>query len=143
MTGATEPTVSSGIKVQVLQQRTLRVSLTRPLTEPVDFHYRLSNGLADTEGTVTVVQDADWLRDAVTLLTDVHEGRREERWHVTDAPADYVDKQLRAIVGLDFVVERAEGKAKLSQNRSDADRLGVVEALGDHPVAAAMRRTMS
>ncbi|WP_426624120.1 Ig-like domain-containing protein [Leifsonia sp. McL0607] len=56
VTGVTDPPTSSGIKVQVLQQRTLRVSLTRPLTEPVDFHYRLSNGLADTEGTVTVVQ---------------------------------------------------------------------------------------
>ncbi|KQR55019.1 fibronectin-like protein [Leifsonia sp. Leaf336] len=56
VTGVTDPALSTGIKVQVLQQRTLRVSLTRPLTEPVDFHYRLSNGLADTEGTVTVVQ---------------------------------------------------------------------------------------
>ncbi|MEN2737645.1 Ig-like domain-containing protein [Microbacterium sp. X-17] len=56
VTGVTDPAPSTGVKVQVLQQRTLRVSLTRPLTAPVDFHYRLSNGLADTEGTVTVVQ---------------------------------------------------------------------------------------
>lgn len=56
VTGITAPPPSTGIKVQVLQQRTLRVSLTRPLAEPVDFHYRLSNGLADTVGTVTVVQ---------------------------------------------------------------------------------------
>ncbi|WP_233265426.1 Ig-like domain-containing protein [Leifsonia sp. AG29] len=56
VTGATEPDAASGIKVQILQQRTLRVTLTRPLEGPVDFHYRLSNGLADTVGTVTVVQ---------------------------------------------------------------------------------------
>lgn len=56
VTGVTDPAVATGVKVQILQQRTLRVSLTRPLAEPVDFHYRLSNGLADTEGTVTVVQ---------------------------------------------------------------------------------------
>ncbi|MGN6428320.1 MAG: Ig-like domain-containing protein [Leifsonia sp.] len=56
VTGVTDPGPGTGVRVQVLQQRTLRVTLTRPLTEPVDFHYRLSNGLADTEGTVTVIQ---------------------------------------------------------------------------------------
>lgn len=56
VTGATEPDASTGVRVQVLQQRTLRVTLSRPLEGPVDFHYRLSNGLADTVGTVTVVQ---------------------------------------------------------------------------------------
>ena len=48
------------------------------------------------------------------------------RGRSTDAPATYVDKQLRAIVGLEFTIERVEGKAKLSQNRSEADRAGVV-----------------
>jgi hypothetical protein len=56
VTGATEPDASTGVHVQVLQQRTLRVTLGRPLTGTVDFHYRLSNGLAETTGTVTVVQ---------------------------------------------------------------------------------------
>jgi len=56
VTGVTEPDAATGVRVQVLQQRTLRVTLSRPLEGPVDFHYRLSNGLADTIGTVTVVQ---------------------------------------------------------------------------------------
>nr|WP_246313069.1 Ig-like domain-containing protein [Leifsonia shinshuensis] len=56
VTGVTDPALSTGVKVQTLQQRTLRVTLTRPLAAPIDFHYRLSNGLADTEGTVTVIQ---------------------------------------------------------------------------------------
>ncbi len=56
VTGVTDPGASTGVRVQVLQQRTLRVTLSRPLAGPVDFHYRLSNGLADTVGTVTVVQ---------------------------------------------------------------------------------------
>jgi len=93
-------------------------------------------------GTVTVTEDAAWLRDAVTLLTDAHEQPRDEPWHVTDAPADYVDKQLHAIVGIDFVVEKAEGKAKLSQNRSEYDQRGVIAGLGDHPVAEAMERQL-
>ncbi|MEO7016259.1 MAG: Ig-like domain-containing protein [Leifsonia sp.] len=56
ITGVTPPPVSSGIRVEILAQSTLRVTLGRPLAGPVDFHYRLSNGLADAEGTVTVVQ---------------------------------------------------------------------------------------
>ncbi|MDN4615181.1 Ig-like domain-containing protein [Leifsonia sp. F6_8S_P_1B] len=56
VTGVTPPDASSGVSVQALQQRTLRVTLGRPLAGPVDFHYRLSNGLADTIGTVTIVQ---------------------------------------------------------------------------------------
>jgi transcriptional regulator len=73
--------------------------------------------------------DPEWLREAVTLLTDLHEGRRAEPWAVTDAPAAYVDQQLRAIVGLELEVERVEAKAKLSQNRSAEDRAGVVAGL--------------
>lgn len=80
-------------------------------------------------GTVTVHDDPDWVRRAVTELTDRHEGRLTEPWTVTDAPPKYVEGQLRAIVGLKLCVEKVEAKAKLSQNRSDADRAGVVAGL--------------
>jgi transcriptional regulator len=80
-------------------------------------------------GAVTVHDDPEWVRDAVTTLTDRHEGLRAEPWAVGDAPETYVDKQLKAIVGLEMTVERVEAKAKLSQNRSDADRAGSVDGL--------------
>ena len=80
-------------------------------------------------GTVTVHHDDDWLRRAVTELTDLHETGRDEPWQVTDAPEAYVTGQLRGIVGIELAVTRVEGKAKLSQNRSDADRDGVVAGL--------------
>jgi len=80
-------------------------------------------------GRLRRVEDPAWLREAVTMLTDQHEAARAERWAVTDAPATYVDKQLRAIVGLELAIERVEGKAKLSQNRSEEDRSGVIEGL--------------
>ena len=84
-------------------------------------------------GRLTVEHDADWLRDAVTWLTELHEGRRgtqgHEAWSVEDPPAKYVDGQLRAIVGIQLAIERVEAKEKLSQNRSDADRAGVVAGL--------------
>src|SRR3954454_16340099 len=82
-------------------------------------------------GRLRRVEDPEWLRDAVTMLTDRHESTRAEPWAVTDAPATYVDKQLRAIVGLELAIERVEGKAKLSQNRSEEDRAGVVAGLRD------------
>ncbi|HEY8282229.1 MAG TPA: Ig-like domain-containing protein, partial [Leifsonia sp.] len=56
VTAVTPPPAAAGVTVQILAQRTLRVTLGRPLDGPVDFHYRLSNGLAETTGTVTIVQ---------------------------------------------------------------------------------------
>jgi transcriptional regulator len=58
-----------------------------------------------------------------------HESHREHPWTVTDAPSPFVEGQLRGIVGIELTVERVEAKAKLSQNRSDADRAGVVAGL--------------
>lgn len=82
-------------------------------------------------GTITVHDDPAWVRDAVTQLTDRHEQRRAEPWEVTDAPETYVDKNLKAIVGLEMTVTKVEAKAKLSQNRSEADQAGVVAGLAD------------
>ena len=83
-------------------------------------------------GSVTVHDDPDWVLDVVTRLTERHESTRERPWAVTDAPLAYVRGQLRAIVGVELDLEHAHGiagKAKLSQNRSDADRRGVVAGL--------------
>ncbi|MBS2937708.1 FMN-binding negative transcriptional regulator [Nocardioides sp. J2M5] len=80
-------------------------------------------------GLVAVHDDPEWVRAMVTRLTDRHEGDRAEPWAVTDAPADYVGKNLRPIVGVELVVESVEAKAKLSQNRSDEDRAGVARGL--------------
>lgn len=97
-------------------------------------------------GRVTVHDDPEWCRAAVTLLTELQEGSRAEPWAVTDAPATYVDKQLRAIVGLELQVEDVQAKAKLSQNRSAEDRAGVVAGLREtgggreRAVAEAMSR---
>lgn len=80
-------------------------------------------------GEVVVHDDATWVRDLVTRLTDRHEASREEPWAVTDAPADYLEKNLRPIVGVEVVVSSVEAKAKLSQNRSVEDRAGVAAGL--------------
>lgn len=81
-------------------------------------------------GTATVFDDADRLRSVVEELTDLHERDRDEPWAVGDAPERFVTGQLRGIVGVEITVEDVQAKAKLSQNRSLADRRGVVAGLG-------------
>ncbi len=65
----------------------------------------------------------------MTRLTNLHEQNRDHPWSVDDAPEGYVENLLRAIVGIEFTIEKVEAKAKLSQNRSADDRSGVVEGL--------------
>ena len=84
-------------------------------------------------GTIGFHTDPEWLRAFVTRLTRLHEGGREHPWAVTDAPPDYIDGQLRAIVGVELTITAIEAKQKLSQNRSDLDRAGVVTGLRDQP----------
>jgi transcriptional regulator len=86
-------------------------------------------------GRVTVRRTPEWLKEAVTSLTDHHEGRREEPWSVTDAPESYVAQQLKAVVGIEFSVTAVEAKAKRSQNRSAEDRAGVIAGLLAEPGA--------
>jgi transcriptional regulator len=80
-------------------------------------------------GAVAFRRDAEWLRDLVTRLTRRHESGRDRPWAVTDAPPEYVDGQLRAIVGVEITISSVEAKQKLSQNRSELDRAGVVAGL--------------
>lgn len=80
-------------------------------------------------GRLSVHHDSEWLLEAVSALTDLHERDREQPWSVAEAPDRFVAKQLKAIVGVQLQIERVEGKAKLSQNRSEADAAGVVEGL--------------
>ena len=79
----------------------------------------------------------------VRHLTDRHESAEAHPWAVDDAPDRFIAGQLRAIVGVEVIISRIEAKAKLSQNRSDADVAGVVAGLtarGDRSGAAAVER---
>lgn len=81
-------------------------------------------------GPVEFFDDADRLLEVVTRLTNLHEGARDApRWAVSDAPPDFIQSQLRGIVGLRMPVIRLEGKRKMSQNRNAADRAGVAAGL--------------
>ncbi|WP_047465164.1 FMN-binding negative transcriptional regulator [Rhizobium rhizogenes] len=82
-------------------------------------------------GPVEFFEDADRLLEVVSRLTNLYERPRAEPWAVTDAPEPFIKAQLRGIVGLRMPIGRIEGKRKMSQNRSAADRAGVAEGLGE------------
>ncbi|EJM24066.1 transcriptional regulator [Pseudomonas sp. GM21] len=84
-------------------------------------------------GTADVFTDAERLLNLVSALTDRHEAGRAQPWKVADAPADYIDGMLKAIVGFALPIQRLEGKRKLSQNRSAEDIAGVREGLAASP----------
>jgi transcriptional regulator len=85
--------------------------------------------MVQARGRLRAVDDKEWLRAFVTRLTDHHEGRRPAPWAVTDAPPDFIDATLGAIVGIEIALSSLVGKWKVSQNRAAADRAGVVEGL--------------
>jgi transcriptional regulator len=97
-------------------------------------------------GSAEVIHEAAPLLQIVSRLTDRHEQGRSAPWKVADAPADYIESMLRAIVGIRLPIARLQGARKLSQNRSAEDIAGVREGLGaspdylDNQVAAHMRQ---
>jgi transcriptional regulator len=80
-------------------------------------------------GPIRIIEDRAWLRGLVERLTNRYEAGRAKPWKVTDAPADFVEQMLGAIVGIEIPLTRLVGKWKVSQNRPSADRDGVVAGL--------------
>ena len=86
-------------------------------------------------GPVTFFEDPGRLREAVTNLTQHHESTAEEPWEVSDAPEPYISAELKSVVGFEMPIARIEGKWKMSQNRSEADREGVIAGLDERNAA--------
>src|SRR5262249_38175698 len=88
-------------------------------------------------GPLQVHDDREWLRAMVTRLTQRFESARSAPWSVEDAPADYIEKQLAGIVGIEIPITRLTGKWKVSQNRPAGDSEGVVRGLQEQGTAEA------
>jgi transcriptional regulator len=80
-------------------------------------------------GPVRVIDDIEWVRAQVTRLTAIHEGGQPRPWKLSDAPDDYIEKKLAAIVGLEMPVTRMVGKWKVNQHQPEANRKGVEAGL--------------
>jgi len=96
-------------------------------------------------GRMRIVEDADWLLEHLRDLTDKNEVIAEVPWRVADAPPDFIAKLSKAIVGLELVVSRVEGKWKVSQNRNEQDATGVINGLDSlgTPSSEAMKELVS
>ena len=103
--------------------------------------------MVQARGPAKVIADDDWLSRQITALTKSQEASRDRPWAVADAPQDFIALQRKAIIGIEIEIADIRGKWKTSQNRSAADRAGVVaalEALGDddaRAMAAIVRET--
>jgi transcriptional regulator len=80
-------------------------------------------------GLPVVIEDKAWLLEHLNELTDAHETDQALPWKVSDAPAEFTDRLIELIVGIEIPIAKLVGKWKVNQNRSDSDKLGVVAGL--------------
>ncbi|MBZ9898598.1 FMN-binding negative transcriptional regulator [Mesorhizobium sp. BR1-1-6] len=85
--------------------------------------------IVQVRGIAKVIDDQDWLARQIADLTASQEGTREAPWAVTDAPAPFIQSQIKGIIGLEIEIAEIHGKWKVSQNRPVADRAGVAHGL--------------
>ena len=100
--------------------------------------------VVQARGNPRVIEDPEWLLAQIEQLTTGQEQKRPHPWKVSDAPENYIEGQLKAIAGIEIPIERIEGKWKVSQNRSEADRRGVAQGLteaGDLAMAKLVDRS--
>ena len=96
--------------------------------------------MVQASGIARVHEDAEWLHKQITALTQEHEGKRAASWAVTDAPDSFIQSQIRGIVGVEIEISAISGKWKMSQNRNEADRNGVIEGISDTQVSDLVRQ---
>lgn len=89
-------------------------------------------------GTLRIIDDAAWLRSQLEMLTSQHEAAFDTPWTVDDAPPEFIDRMLGAIVGIEIVITRLSGKWKISQNQPPANREGVILGLQENGSDRAM-----
>ena len=97
-------------------------------------------------GTVTVIDDPDWVMAQINDLTDLNESSRSAPWSVSDAPTAYTRGLVSGLVGLEVAVSRVEGKTKASQNQPARNKASLLDALSDEqpdtPLTGLMRRVL-
>ena len=99
--------------------------------------------VVQVRGTPRVIDDPAWLRMQVGALTSEQEDRRSEPWRLTDTPEGFIETHLKAIIGVEIPILTIEGKWKVSQNRSDADRQGIYEGLQGEGINDEMARLVA
>jgi len=88
------------------------------------------------QGNIKLIEDAQWLRSHVAQMTNIHEPSYQSDWKLDDAPNEYVEMMLKAIVGIEIEVQNLTGRFKLSQNRLPQDYAAVVDVMEKSPLTA-------
>ena len=99
--------------------------------------------MVQARGKASVIENTDWLLTQLNDLTSHLESDRDHPWAVSDAPENYIAAQLRGIVGIEIPISTIEGKWKVSQNRLEIDRKGVISGLQAENSCPAMSQLMS
>lgn len=84
-------------------------------------------------GFPRAIEDPEWLLKHLNQLTDIHEADQALPWKVSDAPQEFTDRMVASIVGIEIPIMKLIGKWKVSQNRPEADKRGVVAGLLGRP----------
>jgi transcriptional regulator len=80
-------------------------------------------------GNLVFHDDEKWLRGVIGKLTKSSEASQPQPWYMGEAPRDFLKEQLGMIVGVELQITRIIAKWKMSQNRTETDRSGVIAAL--------------
>lgn len=80
-------------------------------------------------GRISIHDDEKYVRGVVARLTRKFEAGETVPWKMGDAPPDYINTMLQAIVGIEIDITRLVGKFKLSQNREERDRMNAGQTL--------------
>lgn len=96
--------------------------------------------VVQAKGALRAIEDADWLLTLLNQMTAQHEAGRAEPWQVADAPAEYIQKMLAAIVGIEIAISGFDGKLKLSQNQTPENRAGVAANTKSPDLVTLMQR---
>jgi transcriptional regulator len=95
--------------------------------------------VVQARGRLRAINDPAWLRQQLEALVARHEAGLADPWQLADAPAEYIDKMLTAIVGIEIVISDIKGKWKISQNQPEVNRAGVVDGLRRQGTADALQ----
>ena len=87
--------------------------------------------IVEVRGKARVIEDGHWLRKQIGDLTDTMEHKRKTPWKVSDAPKDFIDSQIKGIVGIEIDVTAINGKYKMSQNKTTGEVEGVIGGLSN------------
>lgn len=91
-------------------------------------------------GSLRLIDNPDWVLAQLHTLTAAHEAQLEKPWAVSDAPADYIEKMIGAVVGIEIVISRLVGKWKVSQNQPAVNQASLMAALNGQPMAELIRQ---